>query len=100
MQYMRVQISGDAIVVAFDMCSSSNIIEELTLSGNLKRLNEFLTALKRYLASARRTLCLIHTSLRETAGSCSFPRRLMARSCSSFCKTYALSSEGSSASKC
>jgi class 3 adenylate cyclase len=56
MQYMRVQISGDAIVVAFDMCSSSNIIEELTLSGNLKRLNEFLTALKRYLASAQKNV--------------------------------------------
>ena len=54
MQYMRVQISGDAIVVAFDMCSSSDIIEELTLSGNLKRLNEFLQALKRYLASAQK----------------------------------------------
>jgi len=53
MQYMRVHISGDAIVVAFDMCSSSDIIEELTLSGNLQRLEEFLTALKRYLASAQ-----------------------------------------------
>lgn len=56
MQYMRVQILGDAIVVAFDMCSSSDIIEELTLSSNLQRLNEFLTALKQYLASAQKNV--------------------------------------------
>ena len=56
MQYMRVPISGDAIVVAFDMCSSSDIIEELTLSGNLNHLNEFLQALKRYLASAQQNV--------------------------------------------
>ena len=56
MEYMRVQISGDAIVVAFDICSSSDIIEELTLSGNLKRFNEFLQALKRYLASAQKDI--------------------------------------------
>lgn len=56
MQYMRVPISGDAIVVAFDMCSSSDIIEELTLSGNLNHLDEFLQALKRYLASAQKNV--------------------------------------------
>lgn len=56
MEYMRVHISGDAVVVAFDMCSSSDIIEELTLSGNLQRLEEFLTALKQYLASVQKNV--------------------------------------------
>ena len=56
MKYKRIKISGDAIVVAFDMCSSSDIIEELTLSGNLQRLKDFLTALKRYLASAQKNV--------------------------------------------
>lgn len=56
MKYMRVHISDDAVVVAFDMCSSSDIIEELTLTGNLQRLNEFLTALKRYLASVQKDI--------------------------------------------
>ena len=50
MKYRRVQISGPAVVVAFDMCSSSNIIEELTLNGDVGRLKEFLGTLKRYLA--------------------------------------------------
>ena len=54
MQYLRVHISGDAVVVAFDMCSSSDIMEELTLSGNVLRLKDFLAALKQYLASAQK----------------------------------------------
>jgi len=54
MQFMRVPIKGNAVVVAFDMCSSSDIIEELTLSGALKHLENFLTTLKRYLASAQK----------------------------------------------
>lgn len=53
MQYRRISISGPAVVVAFDMCSSSNIIEELTLSNDIKRLTDFLTSLKRYLAKAQ-----------------------------------------------
>ena len=56
MQYLRVHILGDAIVVAFDMCSSSDIIEEHTLSGSLQRLKDFLTSRKRYLASAQKEL--------------------------------------------
>jgi hypothetical protein len=36
MEYRRVLIDGDALVVVFDMCSSSNVIEELTLSGDLQ----------------------------------------------------------------
>jgi hypothetical protein len=33
MKYLKIRISGDAVVIAFDMCSSSDIIEELTLGG-------------------------------------------------------------------
>lgn len=50
MEYMRVNISGQAIVVAFDMCSSSNIIEELTLNGDIGRLKRFLGSIKHFLA--------------------------------------------------
>lgn len=56
MKYLRVRILGDAVVVAFDMCSSSDIIEELTLRGDLQRFKRFLTSLKQYLARAQRTI--------------------------------------------
>lgn len=51
MKYSRVHIVGDAIVVAFDMCSSSDIIEELTLKGDIPRFQGFLTSIKHYLAA-------------------------------------------------
>lgn len=50
MKYRRFAISGSAVVVAFDMCSSSNIIEDLTLKGDVRRLKNFLGTLKQYLA--------------------------------------------------
>jgi hypothetical protein len=56
MTYTRLLIEGDAIVVAFDMCSSSDIIEELTLKGDMARFRNFLTKVKRYLASAQKTV--------------------------------------------
>ena len=56
MQYLRVDIVGDAIVVAFDMCSSTDIIEELTLSGDLQRFKKFLNSFKQYLAAAQRSI--------------------------------------------
>lgn len=56
MKYRRVPIQGEAVVIAFDMCSSSDIMEELTLSGGLKRLEDFLTKLKQYLASAQQSV--------------------------------------------
>jgi class 3 adenylate cyclase len=37
------------VIVVFDMCSSSNIIEDLTLTGNIKRLRDFMIALKKWL---------------------------------------------------
>jgi hypothetical protein len=56
MEYQRVPIQGKAVVVAFDMSSSSNIIEELTLLGALQQLKDFLIKLKRYLASAQKSV--------------------------------------------
>lgn len=50
MEYKRITLSGSTIVVAFDMCSSSNIIEQLTLNGDVERLKTFLGSLKQYLA--------------------------------------------------
>lgn len=53
MKYRRVPINGVALVVAFDMCSSSDVIEELTLSGDLRRYEQLLTSLKEHLATAQ-----------------------------------------------
>jgi len=56
MKYFRGHIDGEAIVVAFDMCSSSDIIEELTLKGDMQRFHRFLTKIKRYLAAAQKAV--------------------------------------------
>ena len=56
MRYVRVRFDGEAIVVAFDMCSSSDIIEGLTLRGDLSRFQGFLGSLKHYLASAQESI--------------------------------------------
>lgn len=53
MQYRRVPIHGEGLVVAFDMCSSSNVLEELTLCGDLHRYNQLLRSVKEYLAKAQ-----------------------------------------------
>jgi hypothetical protein len=52
--YSRARINGDAIVVAFDICSSSDIIEELILKGDIERFIDFLVKLKKYLAEAQK----------------------------------------------
>jgi hypothetical protein len=49
-------MDGDALVVAFDICSSSDILEELTLSGDLRRYDELLIAIKEHLANAQDTV--------------------------------------------
>ena len=56
MTYRRVSIDGDALVVAFDMCSSSDVLEELTLMGDLRPYDELLTCVKEYLAAAQTTV--------------------------------------------
>lgn len=52
--YSRGHINGDAIVVAFDICASSDIIEELILKGDVDRFCGFLIKLKTYLATAQK----------------------------------------------
>jgi hypothetical protein len=52
--YSRVLINGNAIVVAFDICSSSDIIEELILKGEVDRFCDFLIKLKKYLVTAQK----------------------------------------------
>ncbi len=42
-------IIENKIVVVFDICSSSNIIEDLTLTDNLERFRDMLLVMKRYL---------------------------------------------------
>lgn len=37
------------LVVAFDMRSSSNMIEDLTLTGNIRRLRDFMISIKKWL---------------------------------------------------
>ncbi len=39
----------EKVVVAFDMCSSSTIIEDLTLTGNLKAMRDILILMKNFL---------------------------------------------------
>lgn len=56
MKYVRLHLTGDAIVVAFEMCSSSDIIEELTLKGDISRFQKLLTKLKHYLAASQKTI--------------------------------------------
>lgn len=55
-EYLRVSISGDVVVVAFDICCSSDILEELTLRGDLLRFQNFLTSLKRYLMMGQKKI--------------------------------------------
>ena len=56
MEFKRVMISGEAIVVAFDMCSSSDILEELILRNDIDPYNQLITMLKQYLAYAQKSV--------------------------------------------
>ena len=53
MKYRRVEIDGNALVVAFDMCSSTDVIEELTLNGDMELFEKLLTVVKEHLAEAQ-----------------------------------------------
>lgn len=53
MKFKRILISGEAIVLAFDMCSSSDILEELILRHDLSPYDRVITKLKHYLAYAQ-----------------------------------------------
>ena len=52
--FRRIPIEGEAVVLTFDMCSSTDLLEEFTLRGDLERYKAFLTELKRHLADAQK----------------------------------------------
>jgi class 3 adenylate cyclase len=52
----RVRLDEEVLVVAFDLCSSSMIMEQLLLGGDLSCLTDLLTAIKRHLAAEQRHL--------------------------------------------
>src|SRR5664279_2676706 len=56
MKYLKLNGTGDTIVVTFDMCSSSRILERLTLNADLPRFHNFLTKLKQYLAARQQEI--------------------------------------------
>jgi len=56
MEFVRIKKMNEAIVVAFDMCSSSDVLEGLTLKGETARLKSFIEKLKHYLANAQKDL--------------------------------------------
>ena len=58
MQYLDVTLSQDheAIVVAFDICSSTEVIESLIRRAELGRYTKLLEKIKHHLADAQRTL--------------------------------------------
>jgi hypothetical protein len=55
-EFQRYPMEGDAIVVVFDICSSSDIIEELTLKDELRRFQAFLGNLKRHLGETQKAI--------------------------------------------
>jgi hypothetical protein len=44
------------LIVVFDMRSSSNMIEDLTLTGNIRRLRDLVILLKKWLRSRSETI--------------------------------------------
>ena len=44
------------VIVVFDMCSSSNLIEDLTLSGNISELRNFFIVMKEWLVKKTKAL--------------------------------------------
>jgi len=55
-EYYRVQLDEEVLVVAFDLCSSSMIMEQLLLGGDVSCLTDLLTAIKRHLAAEQEHL--------------------------------------------
>ena len=51
MPYQLQPNSGQAIVVAFDMCSSSNIVDHLSKTGNVGPLSVFFAEMRRHLVN-------------------------------------------------
>src|SRR5215510_15816315 len=55
-EYYRVRLDEEILVVAFDLCSSSMIMEQLLLGGDVSCLTDLLTAIKRHLAAEQKHL--------------------------------------------
>jgi len=53
---VNLSVQGKVIVVAFDMCSSTTLVEQLTVKGDLKRLQKLLTVIKRFLMDRQKAL--------------------------------------------
>lgn len=54
MEYRRIKKLRDAVVVAFDICSSSDVIEELILKDDIQRFQGFLGKIKEYMADLQK----------------------------------------------
>lgn len=57
MSYTRLQpdeFNGGALVVSFDMCSSSDILEELIMKNEVERFHGLVGAIKHWLADAQK----------------------------------------------
>jgi hypothetical protein len=52
----NIRMVYDRIVVVFDICSSSDIVEELTLKNDMQRFEHFLTTIKRYLMKTQKSV--------------------------------------------
>src|SRR5262249_58632299 len=55
-EYYRVRLDEEVLVVAFDLCSSSMVMEQLLLGGDVSCLTDLLTAIKRHLAAEQKHL--------------------------------------------
>lgn len=56
MEYIRLPTLSEGLVVAFDICSSSNVLEELSASGDLHRYKDLIDSVKHHLAAAQSTV--------------------------------------------
>lgn len=56
MRFKRVLISGDAVVVAFDICSSSDMLEELILRSDIRPYEHVIRELKHFLAKVQESV--------------------------------------------
>jgi len=52
----RVRLDEEVLVVAFDVCSSCMIMEQLLIGGDVSCLTDLLTAIKRHLAAEQKHL--------------------------------------------
>lgn len=56
MEFKRILISGEALVVAFDMCSSSDMLEALILRGDTRPYTYVISKIKEHLAELQKSV--------------------------------------------